>query len=114
MVIVDSVLTSHDVSDGEVRARVTVGETQRGVWTMALGVDPVAKGTDSRWIDLGSGKSLLGNRLEVSAVVMDVGESPEELCCAVEVVGRAHTVLELRRAAGHGDGAAYWLSVFFR
>jgi hypothetical protein len=115
MMIVDSRLTSHEVgADSEVRVRVTVGATQRGVWTVALGVDPVDKGTDSRWVALGSGKSLRGNHLQVSALVMDIGDATDDLQCAVEVAGTVTTVVELRRPAGHGDGAAYSLSVLFR
>lgn len=114
MIVVDTRLLSHDVNEAVVRARVLVEGTQRVIWTMSIGVDPVAKGTDARWIDLGGGRALHGNRLEVSAVVMDIGEVTDELVCVVQVDGPELTQAEMRHAGGPGDAAAYALAVLFQ
>jgi hypothetical protein len=114
VIVVSTRLTSHDVSQEPVRARVLVGPTQRAIWSLALGLDPVAKGTGSEWIELGKGTELRGNRLEVSAVVMDVDDASEEVVCAVEVEGPALTRLEIRHAMGHGDSAALAVTVLFQ
>jgi hypothetical protein len=115
MIAVDTQLTCHDVvSDAPVRARITVGASQRSIWTMALGVDPVASGTESCWIDLGAGQQLRGNRLEVRTVLMDVEGSSEDLICAIEVEGPGLTRVELRRPGNHGDIAALVLAVLLQ
>lgn len=114
MIVVNTRLLSHDVNDAEVRARVVVEGTTRVIWSMALGLDPVAKGTGSDWIDLGNGRALRGNRLEVCAVVMDIGEVPEELVCVLQVEGPERTCSEMRHAGNHGDAAAYSLAVLFQ
>lgn len=114
MLVVDRCLLDHGVGDGTVRARVSVSATQRVIWSMALGVDPVAKGTDAQWVELGSGTELRGNHLEVVAVLMDVGDTAEELTCIIEVAGPEHTMAEQRRGGGHGDAAAFAVTVVFR
>jgi hypothetical protein len=114
MIVVNTRLLSHDVTDAEVRARVLVEGTTRVIWSMSLGVDPVAKGTSGTWVALGSGRALRGNRLEVSAVVMDVGEVEDDLVCVLQVEGPELTASEMRHAAGHGDAAAYAMAVLFQ
>jgi hypothetical protein len=115
MIVVDTQLTCHDVmNEAPVRARVKVGASQRSIWTMALGVDPVAAGTEAHWIELGAGEQLRGNRLEVRTVLMDVEGSGEDLTCAVEVEGPGLTRFELRRPGSHGDIAAFVLAVLLQ
>ena len=115
MIVVDTQLTCHDVvSEAPVRARVRRGAAQRSIWTMSLGVDPVAAGTEAQWIDLGAGEQLRGNRLEIRAVLMGVEGSCEELACAVEVEGPGRTCVELRRPGSHGDIAAFVLSILLQ
>jgi hypothetical protein len=115
MIVVDTQLTCHDVvNEGVVRARVKVGPSQRSIWTMSLGVDPVAAGTEPQWIELGVGEQLRGNRLEVRTVLMDVEGSSEDLSCAVEVEGPGLTCVELRRPGSHGDIAAFVLAVLLQ
>lgn len=114
MLVVDRRLLDHGVEEEAVRARVSVGASQRVIWSMALGVDPVAKGTDAQWVDLGEGPELRGNHLDVTAVLMDVGDAAEELTCIVEVEGPERTMAELRRGGGHGDAAAFVVTVVFR
>lgn len=114
MLFVDRRWVGHVVGDAAVRARLLVGASQRVIWSMALGVDPVMKGTDAQWVDLGEGASLRGNHLEVHAVLMDVGDAAEDLTCIVEVEGPERTTAELRRQGGHGDAAAFVVAVLFR
>lgn len=114
MIVVNTRLLSHDVNEAEVRARVLVEGTLRVIWSMSLGVDPVAKGTSADWVELGQGRALRGNRLEVSAVVMDIGEAPDELVCVLHVEGPELTCSEMRHAGNHGDAAAYSLAVLFQ
>ncbi|MEZ4360588.1 MAG: hypothetical protein R3B48_10420 [Kofleriaceae bacterium] len=114
MIVIDTKVTSHEVRACEVRARLSAGPELRTMWFMSLGVDPVASGTDAEWVGLGAGGALRGNRLEVRAVVMDVGAGVGELGCMLDVEGAERTLLELRSAAGSGDVAVYSLVVVFQ
>lgn len=115
MLAVETKIACHEVDhDAPVRARVSVAPSQRIIWTMALGVDPVAAGTDARWVDLGPGHSLRGNRLEVRTLLMDVEGGAAELSCAFEIEGPSMTRVELCRTGGHGEGAAFVLAVLLQ
>lgn len=115
MLAVETKIACHDViHEGRVRARVVVGPSQRSIWTMALGVDPVAAGTEARWVELGPGHLLRGNRLEVRTLLMDVEGGAAELSFALEVEGPDTTRVELRRPGGHGEGAAFALAVLLQ
>lgn len=115
MLAVETRIACHDVQpDAPVRARVSVAPSQRSIWTMALGVDPVAAGTEARWVELGPGSALRGNRLEVRVLLMDVEGGAAELACALEIEGPTLTRVELSRAGGHGEGAAFALAVLLQ
>ncbi len=112
--ISDVKVALHDVQGGVVvRARVIIGDGQRGAWTMLLGATPIAKGTEPAWVTLGDGAGLRGNHLEVSAVVMDVRDETDRLCITVDVQGPGSTEVVVAHHGNHGDCAAYSVLVVF-
>lgn len=111
--ITDVKVVSHRVADDSVKARVLIGEGQKGAWAMLIGASHFAGGTAAKWVTLGKGAALRGKHLEVSAIVMDVRKETDRLTVTVEISGPQTTRTVVSAVGKPGDNAAYSIIIRF-
>jgi hypothetical protein len=84
----DPELRVYKVDDtSKVTAKVTIGEGQRGGWSMGLGDQPTKKGSDEKPVDLGTGQEVRGQFLQVDVTVVDVRIETNRLSSVVTIDG---------------------------
>jgi hypothetical protein len=113
-IIADVALESYPTDvDEVVRARAVIEHGQAGAWAMFVNRSHVAGGAHQDWVELGTGQSLIGKILEVSAVMKDVKDNTNRLGLRVDVAGASAVSAALDHAGGSGDSAAYSIIIKF-
>jgi len=102
----------------QVVAKATIGNGQPGGWAMKLGGDLLASGTEPKDVALGTGASLDGKTLEISATMKAVVPEASRLSLRADLTAAGNAVdgapITIDDPAQVGDSAGYSILVFFQ
>ena len=100
---------TYAVSDGPVFATVTVGNGQRGRWSISIGNEDKGEGLSPERIEVGDGKTLAGATLVVEALVTDTNPLTNTTNLQITLEGGSQPKTSSLQHVVSADGA----SVFY-